>query len=176
MAKNVAVLVVNPVNGMGLFKYLEAFTESGIPFKTFAVAETTMVKTNSGVNLITDDLVTNLKKWTDEFDAVVFACGNAMPVFAQNVDKPYNQDMLTVLGLFGATNKLIVGHCVSALMFDIAGIATGKRVALHPFVRQAVKSAIATDELTVVDGNFYTAQNENAIEMMLPQLLEALKA
>ena len=38
MAKKVAVLVVNPVNGSGLFQYLETFFENGIPFRTFAVA------------------------------------------------------------------------------------------------------------------------------------------
>ena len=37
MAKKVAVLVVNPVNGSGLFQYLETFFENGIPFRTFAV-------------------------------------------------------------------------------------------------------------------------------------------
>ena len=31
MAKKVAVLAVNPVNGCGLFQYLEAFFENGIP-------------------------------------------------------------------------------------------------------------------------------------------------
>ena len=31
MAKKAAVLVVDPVNGAGLFHYLEAFFENGIP-------------------------------------------------------------------------------------------------------------------------------------------------
>ena len=46
MAKKAAVLVVDPVNGAGLFHYLEAFFENGIPFRTFAVAETPQVTTN----------------------------------------------------------------------------------------------------------------------------------
>ena len=50
MVKKAAVLVVNPVNGAGLFQYLEAFFENGIPFRTFAVAETPQVTTNSGVD------------------------------------------------------------------------------------------------------------------------------
>ena len=33
MAKKVAVLAVNPVNGFGLFQYLEAFFENGIPIR-----------------------------------------------------------------------------------------------------------------------------------------------
>ena len=32
MAKKVAVLAVNPVNGCGLFQYLEAFFENGISY------------------------------------------------------------------------------------------------------------------------------------------------
>ena len=39
MAKKVAVLAVNPVNGMGLFQYLEAFYENGIPYRVYAVAD-----------------------------------------------------------------------------------------------------------------------------------------
>ncbi len=33
MKKRVAVLAVNPVNGSGLFQYLEAFYENGISYK-----------------------------------------------------------------------------------------------------------------------------------------------
>ena len=36
MAKKVAVLAVNPVNGFGLFQYLEAFFENGISYKVYA--------------------------------------------------------------------------------------------------------------------------------------------
>ena len=39
MAKKVAVLAVDPVNGMGLFQYLEAFYENGIPYRVYAVAD-----------------------------------------------------------------------------------------------------------------------------------------
>ena len=40
MSKKVAVLAVNPVNGYGLFQYLEAFYENGIAYKVFAVSNT----------------------------------------------------------------------------------------------------------------------------------------
>ena len=69
MAKKVAVLVVNPVNGSGLFQYLETFFENGIPFRTFAVADTTNVKTNSGLRLQTDDVIASLKGHEHEYDA-----------------------------------------------------------------------------------------------------------
>ena len=46
MAKKVAVLAVNPVNGFGLFQYLEAFFENHISYKVYAVAETKEIKTN----------------------------------------------------------------------------------------------------------------------------------
>lgn len=81
MAKRVAVLAVNPVNGFGLFQYLEAFFENGIEYKVFAVAPTREIKTNSGLTVVTDDVVANLKGKEDEFDALVFACGDAIPVF-----------------------------------------------------------------------------------------------
>jgi len=175
MTKKIAVLVVNPVNGFGLFQYLEAFYENKLVFKTFAVAETVNVKTNSGVALTTDDVVSNLKGREGDFDALAFACGDAMPVFSQNADKQYNRDMLAVIRAFGEAGKTVAGHCVASLMFDIAGIAAGKRVALHPFIKTAVQSAIPTDEKSVIDGNLFTAQNENAIWTMIPQLIEELR-
>ena len=92
MSKRVAVLAVNPVNGSGLFQYLEAFFENGISYKVFAVAETTEIKTNSGIKLTVDDVVANLKGHEDEFDALVFGCGDAVPVFSENAGKQYNQD------------------------------------------------------------------------------------
>ena len=46
MAKKVAVLAVDPVNGMGLFQYLEAFYENGIPYRVYAVADRREIRTN----------------------------------------------------------------------------------------------------------------------------------
>lgn len=175
MAKKVAVLVVNPVNGAGLFQYLEAFYENGIPYRTFAVAETTDVKTNSGIRMQTDDVVAHLKGHEDEYDALVFACGDAMPKFGENAGKPYNQDMLAVMKNFSDRNKILVGHCAAALLFDQLGIGKGKRVALHPFIKTVVQNCIGTDEKAVVEGNLYTAQTENALGLLIPELLKALK-
>ena len=47
MAKRIAVLAVNPVNGLGLFQYLESFYENQIIYRVYAVAETTDMRTNS---------------------------------------------------------------------------------------------------------------------------------
>lgn len=61
MAKKVAVLAVDPVNGMGLFQYLEAFYENGIPYRVYAVADRREIGTNSGIRLTADDTVAALK-------------------------------------------------------------------------------------------------------------------
>lgn len=175
MSKRVAVLAVNPVNGSGLFQYLEAFFENGISYKVFAVAETTDIKTNSGIKLTVDDVVANLKGHEGEFDALVFGCGDAVPVFSENTGKQYNQDMLAVIKAFGDKGKMMIGHCAAALMFEIAGVAKGKKVAVHPLAKPAIQSGLATDEKSEIDGNFYTAQCENAIWAMLPKVVEALK-
>lgn len=175
MAKRVAVLVVNPVNGAGLFQYLEAFFENGIPYKTFAVAETTSIKTNSGIRIETDDVIANLKEHEGEYDALVFACGDAVPKFAENAGETFNQDMLAVIRRFGEQDKILAGHCGAALFFDQLGIGRGKRVALHPFIKSAVKGCVGTDEKSVVEGNLYTAQTENTIGSLMPELLKALK-
>lgn len=175
MAKKVAVLAVNPVNGSGLFQYLEAFYENGIDYTVFAVADTKEIKTNSGISLTAQDTVKNLKGHADGFDALVFACGDAVPVFQENARKPYNVDMLEVIGEFGRKGKLMIGHCAAALMFEIAGVDFGKKLAVHPLAKPAIRQGTATDEAFAVDGNFYTAQDENHIWQMLPQVLEALK-
>jgi len=175
MAKKVAVLAVNPVNGSGLFQYLEAFFENGIEYKTFAVADSKEIKTNSGITLIVDDIVANLKGNEDEFDAVVFGCGDAIPKFAENATKQYNQDMMAVLKTFADKGKLIIGHCAAAMMLDSIGAANGKKVAVHPYGKPAIKKAIATDENFEIDGNIYTAQTENTIWMLVPEILKVLK-
>ncbi len=175
MAKKVAVLVVNPVNGAGLFQYLEAFYENNVGYKTFAVSDSTNVKTNSGINIQTDDVVASLKGNEDAYDALVFACGDAIPKFSENAGEQYNQDMLAVMKNFDDKGKIMIGHCAAALLYDNLGIGKGKKVALHPFIKDVVKGCIGTDEKAVVDGNIYTAQTENAITELIPQLLEVLK-
>lgn len=176
MAKHVAVLAVNPVNGFGLFQYLEAFFENGIPYKVFAVADTKEIKTNSGITLFADDVIANLKGHEDEYDALVFGCGDAVPQFADNAGKAYNQDMMIVIKAFGEKNKLMIGHCAAAMMFDFAGITQGKKLALHPLAKPAIQTGKATDEKSEIDSNFYTAQDENTICTMMPEVVKALQA
>ena len=175
MAKKVAVLVVNPVNGSGLFQYLETFFENGIPFRTFAVADTTNVKTNSGLRLQTDDIIASLKGHEHEYDALVFACGDAVPVFAQHAGEPWNKDLMEVLKTFGEKGKLMIGHCAAGMMFGFAGTAAGRRVAVHPLAKAAVTGPVATDAPFEIDGNFFTAQEEHAIPAMIGRVVEALK-
>lgn len=128
MGKNVAIIAVNPVNGSGLFQYLEAFYENGISYKVFAVAETKEISTNSGIAIRVDDVIANLKGNEDQFDALVFACGDAMPVFSENASAPYNQDMMQVIATFGQKDKILIGHCVGGMLFDFAGAASGKKL------------------------------------------------
>ncbi len=175
MAKKVAVLVVNPVNGFGLFQYLEAFFENGIPYKTFAVYDTVNVKTNSGIKIQTDDVVANLKGHENEYDALVFSCGDATPKFSENANKQYYQDMLAIMKTFDDKGKMLIGHCAAAMFFESAGIGKGKKIAIHPYGKSRIKNSIATDEKSVIDGNLYTAQTENTIWTMMPELLKALK-
>jgi len=175
MAKKVALLVVNPVNGFGLFQYLELFFENGISYKTFAVAGTTQVKTNSGISMQTDDVIANLKGHEEEYDALVFSCGDAIPKFNENAAKQFNQDMLAVIKTFDDKGKILAGHCAAALIFDKLGIGKGRKVALHPFIKSIVKGCIGTDEKSVIDGNLYTAQTEQTISSLMPDLLKALK-
>ena len=128
MAKKVAVLAVNPVNGFGLFQYLEAFFENEIPYRVYAVAETKEIKSNSGISLWADDVIANLKGHEDEYDALVFSCGDAVPVFQENANKPYNIDLMEVIKAFGDKGKLMIGHCAAAMMFDFTGITNGKTI------------------------------------------------
>nr|WP_302829197.1 DJ-1/PfpI family protein [uncultured Bacteroides sp.] len=176
MAKKVAVLAVNPINGFGLFQYLEAFFENGIPYKVFAVADNKEIKTNSGITLIADDVVANLKGHEDEYDALVFSCGDAVPVFQQNADKPYNVTMLEIIKAFGEKGKIMIGHCAAAMMFDFTGITKGKKVAVHPLAKPAIQNGEATDNSSEIDGNFYTAQDENHIWTMIEKVVVALKS
>lgn len=170
-----AVLAVNPVNGFGLFQYLEEFFENGIPYKTFAVADTKEIKTNSGIEIKTDAVIADLKGHEDEYDALIFACGDAIPKFGENAGKQYYQDMFAVMKAFNDKGKLLGGHCAAALMFESAGVGEGKKVAIHPYGKKAIRKAIATDEKSEIDENLYTAQTENTIWTLMPELLKTLR-
>lgn len=175
MGKKVAVIAFNPVNGMGLFQYLETFFENGISYKTFAIADTKEIKTNSGITLIVDDVIANLKGHEDEYDALVFSCGDAMIKFKDTAEEQYNQDMMTVVKNFNDKGKIIAGHCAAAVIFENAGISASKKVAVHPYGKPALQQSIGTDDKAVVDGNLYTAQTENSIWELMPELLKVLK-
>jgi transcriptional regulator GlxA family with amidase domain len=175
MTKKVAVLAVNPVNGYGLFNYLESFYENKISYKVFAVANSTSISTNSGIKIEADDTIHNLIGHADEYDALVFSCGDAIPVFKQHASESYNVDMFSVIKEFGDKNKLMIGHCAAAMMFEKAGIANGKKFAIHPYAKAALKKNTANDDTIVVDGNFYTSQDEHYVSQLMPEILKALK-
>ena len=175
MAKKVAVLAVNPVNGFGLFQYLESFFENGIPYKVFAVADTKEIRTNSGITLIADDVISNLKGHEDDFDALVFGCGDAIPKLKENMDTPYNQDLIAVVKTFGEKGKIMIGHCAAAMIYEFAGVSEGKKLAIHPLAKAVLQKGIASDKPSEVDSNFFTAQTENTISTMIDKVVEVLK-
>ena len=137
------------------------YTPNKIPCTVFAVAESREIRTNSGIGLTADDVIANLKGHEEEYDALVFACGDAVPVFQQNAEKPYNVDLMAVLKAFGEKGKIMIGHCAAAMMFEFAGITAGRKLALHPLAKTAIQKGKATDEDSVTDGNFYTAKDEH---------------
>lgn len=175
MSKKVAVVAVNPVNGMGLFQYLETFFENKISYKLYAVSNSVDIHTNSGIALQADDVIAHLKGHSSDYDALVFSCGDAIPVFAQHATEPYNVDLFSVIQEFVAAGKLMIGHCGAAVMFEFAGVSEGKKLAVHPMAKAAIQKGIASDAPFEVDGNFYTAQCEHTIPQMMPKVLEVLK-
>ncbi|MDL2319532.1 DJ-1/PfpI family protein [Alistipes sp. OttesenSCG-928-B03] len=175
MAKKVAVMAFNPVNGLGLFQYLEAFFENGIPYRTFAVADKTQIKTNSETTLFVDDVIANLRGHEDEYDALVFSCGDAIIHLSENMEEPWNRDMMAVVKAFADKDKIMIGHCAAGMIYDMAGVGAGRRIALHPYAKTAVSHVHGTDEKKEVDGNFYTAQTENSLYLLIPEIVEALK-
>ena len=98
-----------------------------------------------------------------------------MPRFVETADKPYNQEMLAVIGRFAAQGDMLVGHCVAALLFDNFSECKGKKVAQHPFIKPLLTRCIGTNEDIVVDGNMFTARDENTLPKLMPKLLAALK-
>ena len=122
-----------------------------------------------------DDVIANLKGHEDEYDALVFACGDAIPVFAQHAGEPHNMILLELLKAFGEKGKIMIGHCAAALMFEKAGITKGKKMAVHPLAKPAIVNGTATDNAIETDGNFYTTQDENKLALLLPLVLPVLK-
>lgn len=113
--ERIAVVAVNPVNGMGLFQYLEAFYENKIPCTLFAVADTNRIRTNSGIELNAHEPIASLAGHEEEYAALVFACGDAVPVFSQHADEPWNRELLRVIRRFSELDKPLIGHCGAGL-------------------------------------------------------------
>lgn len=174
MSKKVAVLVPNPVNGYGLFAYLEAFFEKGVEYKTFAVNSTKTVKTNSGLTLELDSVIGELKGHESEFDGVVFACGDAIKEFAKHKEETEYKDMFEIIAKFNELNKKLAGHCAAGLVFEIAGVLKNKKVALHPYAKAAINSGIATDNSSMISQNVFTAKTEESAMEMIPYFIWAL--
>lgn len=72
---------------MGLFQHLEVFYENKILFMVFAVAGSKEVKTDSGMGLMVNDAVADLKGREEGYEAVAFSCSDAVPVFRQHAEE-----------------------------------------------------------------------------------------
>ena len=106
---------------------------------------------------------------------MVFSCGDAFPVFKEHVSEAHNVALMQVIKEFAEESKLIIGHCAAALIFEIAGITEGVRLAVHPLAKPAICKGIATDSAYEIDRNFFTAQNEHTLPSLMPELMKALK-
>ena len=103
--------------------------------------------------------------------------GKLNVLLATALDKAADDRALAsrIMKRFAEQGKPMIGHCAAALLYDNLGIARGRRVALHPFLKTVVRECIPTDDKAVVDGNFYTAQTENTLSELMPRVLQALK-
>lgn len=176
MAKKAAVVAFNPVNGAGMFQYLEIFQEKGIPHRTFAISDSPHIKSNSGISITLDDVIGNLCGHENEYDVLVFACGSRMMHFADNIDEQYNQDLIKVVKKFWGQAKPLVGHCAIGLVFDVIGISEGRRVAVNPIIKPAMRNTtIISDNPIEIDGNLYTASTEQNISQMVAEVLKIME-
>ena len=73
-----------------------------------------------------------------------------------------------------AVSAFVMFGC-AAMMFDMAGITAGRKLAIHPLAKAAIKTGTATDADSEIDGNFFTAKDENKVWTMMPRLIETLK-
>ena len=69
----------------------------------------------------------------------------------------------------------MAGHCAAGLIFEMAGITEGKKLAVHPLAKPAIQKGIATDEVVMIDDHFYTAQCEHTLPNLMPELVKALQ-
>lgn len=176
MEKKVAVIAPNPVNGMGLFTYLETFFENKIPYNTFAIANSPQIKTNSGISINLDGTIKDLLEKADEYAALVFSCGDAIKTLNDQISEPYWQEAIQIMKTFNNAGKLLIGHCAAGLLFEIADITSGKQVSLHPLAKGAIKNGIAVDADFAVDQNLLTAECEHSLHLLMPEILKALKS
>lgn len=174
MSKKVAIIVPNPVNGFGLFAYLENCFENGVEAKTFAVDTVPKVKTNSGYELNLNGTIADLKGKEIEYDGLIFACGDAIITLQSHVNEQPYQDMFEVIKNFEGLGKMIAGHCAAAMIFEKAGITKGKKVAVHPLAKAAIQEGIATDSSSMIDQNLFTARNEDYVLEIIPWFLRFL--
>lgn len=175
MNKKVAVIAPNPVNSMGLFSYLEAFFENKIQFRTFAIADSTDIKSNAGITITFDEVINQLKGNEQNYDALVFACGDAIISLADNIGKQYWIDTFDVIRTFSEQGKWLIGHCAGGLIFDKVGVTQGKCVSAHPLAQSGIVNGIPVDKSFVIDGNLCTAQTENTLHLLIPELLKVIK-
>lgn len=82
---------------------------------------------------------------------------------------------MEVIREFAGRDKIMIGHCAAGMMFDLAGVAPGRKLSVHPLAKAAIAHGQAVDEPSAVDGNFWTARDEGTIWTMMPRLLEELK-
>lgn len=50
-----------------------------------------------------------------------------------------------------------------------------KNVTSHPFVKNMIQQGKATDKSVEIDRNIYTAQTENTLHLLLPEVVKILK-
>ena len=132
-------------------------------------------KMNIHAELITEEEATRLMEFDALFIRATTALNHDTFRLAQRAGEPWNRDLMEVLKTFGETGKPMIGHCAAGMMFGFAGVAAGRRVAVHPMAKAAVTGPVATDAPFEIDGNFFTAQEEHAIPAMIGRVVEALK-
>lgn len=127
------------------------------------------IEGRNGIRVVPDASLDDALKDAGSFDMIVLPGG---AVGAENLKKDSR-----VKGLIAAIDSrgaFVTAICAAPAVLSAAGVLDGKRATSHPSVRNALGSAIVTDERVVADGNIITSQGPGTAMEFAFRLVEAL--
>jgi 4-methyl-5(b-hydroxyethyl)-thiazole monophosphate biosynthesis len=166
MQKTALILLADGFEEIEALTPIDLLRRAGVTVTVAAIGQHLQVRGAHDILIVADLL---LAHFSESFDALIIPGGQPG---TRNLCA--NQEVIALVGNAFRTNILCAAICAAPMVFDKAGILTGRRFTCFPGIEKEIRSGTFCTDSVVEDGNIITSRGAGTAIPFALRIIAAL--